>query len=191
MLSPGDVLVNINERDDPYSRLKRWAVGPYEHIFMYMGRLFIDIGGEAFPKGINVPMLFESNGRGCCLRSLSERYGEDVVVMRAKWRSVEAKLPQVINEAIKLASDLQARYDYSVIATHIIPQLVLEKLHLPIPLRYHRDKLMVCSEACAECFWRSDIEILPRDIVPLPGDFVEESPALKEAGRGKLSPEWV
>ncbi|GAH96268.1 unnamed protein product, partial [marine sediment metagenome] len=34
-------------------------------------------------------------------------------------------------------------------------------------------------------------EILPRDIVPLPGDFVEESPALKEAGRGKLSPEWV
>jgi hypothetical protein len=32
---------------------------------------------------------------------------------------------------------------------------------------------MICSEAVAEAFWRAGIDILPQDVIPLPGDFVE------------------
>ena len=38
-LEPGDILVNVNDRNAPFSIVKRWAVGPYEHVFMYMGNL--------------------------------------------------------------------------------------------------------------------------------------------------------
>ena len=38
-LQPGDILVNVNDRKDPFSIVERWAVGPYEHVFMYMGNL--------------------------------------------------------------------------------------------------------------------------------------------------------
>ena len=41
-LEPVDILVNVNERDDPFSVVKRWALGnPYEHVFMYMGNVGI------------------------------------------------------------------------------------------------------------------------------------------------------
>ncbi|GAI94163.1 unnamed protein product, partial [marine sediment metagenome] len=42
------------------------------------------------------------------------------------------RVPKVLREAIKLASDEQAYYDYYVIATHVIPWLILQKLHIPI-----------------------------------------------------------
>ncbi|GAI42800.1 unnamed protein product, partial [marine sediment metagenome] len=74
-LEPGDILVNINDRSDPFSLVKRWAVGPYEHVFLYMGGLGLL---RAQHQVIRVPMLFESNGRGVTLRSLSSRYGEKV-----------------------------------------------------------------------------------------------------------------
>ena len=32
-LQPVDILVNVNDRNDPFSTIKRWAVGPYEHVF--------------------------------------------------------------------------------------------------------------------------------------------------------------
>ncbi|GAI66673.1 unnamed protein product, partial [marine sediment metagenome] len=73
-----------------------------------------------------VPMIFESYGRGASLRMLSERYGEDVVVMRLK-PEYRRRTPKVLREAIKLASDEQAYYDYYVIATHVIPWLILQK----------------------------------------------------------------
>jgi len=29
-LEPGDILVNVNDRNDPFSRVKRWLAGSYE-----------------------------------------------------------------------------------------------------------------------------------------------------------------
>ena len=188
-LQPADILVNVNSEKDLLSRLKRWAIGPYSHVFLYMGKvsLLTDWGLERI---IKVPMLFESIGRGVCLRSLSERYGEQVVVMRLKLYENRRQIPAVITQAIKLASDLQAYYDYSVIAWHIIPRIFFEKLHLSIPLKYQRDEKQICSEAVAEVFWRTEMNILPQDIAPLPGDFVESS-LLEQVWYGKLSSEIV
>ena len=183
-LQPGDILVNVNTGNDIWSKLKRWGVGEYSHVFMYLGTWTI---GRYI---MEIPLLFESNGRGVTLRSLSERYGEEVVVMRLKPEFRE-KIIAILNEAILLASDLQAVYDYTCIPVHIIPRILHEKFGMPLALKYQRDEQMVCSEACCECFWRAGILVLPQNVVPLPGDFVELSSILNEVNRGELSPEWV
>ncbi|GAJ23790.1 unnamed protein product, partial [marine sediment metagenome] len=99
----------INDRNDPFSRVRRFLAGPFEHVFMYMGRLGLIRDGYSSEMW-NVPMLFESYGRGACLRSLSERYGQEVVVMRLKSESDRKRIPRVLEEAIKLASDSQSYY---------------------------------------------------------------------------------
>lgn len=171
-LEPADIVVNVNNRNDLFSRVKRWLAGPYEHCFLYMGTLGLLVNWRQ-RRILRVPMLFESYGRGVALRSLSERYGQQVIVMRLKSEADrKRRIPRVLEEAIKLASDPQAYYDYYVIVGHIIPKLILEKLQLPLPLSYHRDRLMVCSEAVIEVFLRAKIEVLPPSIVPLPGDFM-------------------
>jgi len=174
-LEPADVLVNINSGTDLWARLRRWAVGKYSHCFLYMG------------KWGKTPMLFESNGRGVVLQSLSNRYGQEVVVMRLK-RVFDNK--SVIDEAKKLASDPQAYYDYSCLIWHIVPRVIFEKLGLNPPLKYQRNFAMVCSECIAEVFWRSGIEILPKNVVPFPGDFVS-SPLLDKVWEGSLSNDLV
>ncbi len=189
-LQPGDILANVNHRKDPLSKLKRWAMtSPFEHVFMYLGKVGILVSRRQ-PRILRFPLLFESNGRGVVLQSLSNRYGEEVVVLRLKSERDKKRIPYVLEEAVKLASDERSYYDYYVIATHIIPQLILEKLHLPIPLRYQRNSAMVCSEACAEVEWRAGLNVLPKDVVPLPGDFVE-SDSLTKVWRGKLSEDVV
>ncbi len=192
-LEPADTLVKINQNKDPFSYTKRWALSsPYDHVFIYMGKLFIEKEGEVLSKGVSIPMLFESNGRGVVLQTLSNRYGEEVVVMRAKENWVKAKLPMVIDEAVKLASESQAYYDYLCIARYVLPRLIYEKLGLPIPLKYHRDQFHICSEAVFEVFYRAKlVDILPGDVVPLPGDFVTDSPLLKKVGKIALSEEVV
>lgn len=189
-LQPGDILVNINDRGDPFSRIKRWGVGPYSHVFLYLGRLglFVDRGQRRI---LRVPMLFESFGRGVCLRLLSERYGERVVVMRLKSEHDRRRIPWVLRAAIELASDPNSYYDYACIPLHIIPRILHEKLGMPIPLKYHRNPEQVCSEAINEVFIRGRLaDILPSGIVPLPGDFVTGSPLLEEANQGELCSEW-
>ncbi|GAH69372.1 unnamed protein product [marine sediment metagenome] len=188
-LEPVDILVNVNRGDDPVSVIKRWALGsPYEHVFAYLGA--IDFAPLDKPP-LRVPMLFESYGRGVCLRSLSERYGQEVVVMRLL-SGYREKIPQVLDEAIELASDSQAYYDYSVIIWHIIPKLIYQKLGISPPLRYQRDERMICSEAILEIFHRAELaDILLIDTVPLPGDFVTDSLLLKEVQAGILSEAWV
>lgn len=191
-LQPADILVKVNNDKGVYPIIKRWALGsPYDHVFMYLGRLFIDIGGEAFPTGASIPMLFESNGRGVVLQTLSNRYGEEVVVMRVKENWIKAKLPKVMNEAIKLASEPQAYYDYLCILRFVLPRLICERLGLPIPLKYHRDPFHICSEAIYEVFIRAGVEdVLPENVVPLPGDFAN-SPLLEEVAKVMLSEEIV
>ncbi|MBA7681736.1 hypothetical protein ES703_90076 [subsurface metagenome] len=191
-LRPGDILVNVNDRNDPFSVIKRWAVGPYEHVFMYMGKVGILVSRRQ-PKILRFPFLFESNGRGVVLQSLSNRYGQKVVILRLISEHDRRRIPRVLEEAIKLASEPQAYYDYLCVVRYILPRLICEKLGLPMPLKYHRDPWHVCSEAQFEVFYRAKVvDILPPYCVPpLPGDFVTDSLLLEKVWAGSLSEEPV
>jgi len=193
-LESADILVNVNERHDPISSIKRWAVGPYDHVFMYMGRLGLSRSGYSSSYIMSVPMLFESNGRGVVLQSLSNRYGQQVVVMRLRTYSDKEKIPKVLDQAVSLASDPQSYYDYLCIIRFVLPRLIFNKLGLPMPLSWHRDNQQICSEACYEVFYRAEmIEILlPWCVPPLPGDFVTDSVLLEKVwGPGKLSEDLI
>lgn len=185
-----DILVNVNRRRAPFSTMKRWLIGPYEHVFMYMGRLGLLREGH-FSEVWNVPMLFESSGRGVVLQSLSNRYGQEVVVLRLRSEHDKKRIPYVLDEAIKLASDPQSYYDYLCIIRFVLPRIIFEKLHLPMPLSWHRDHRQICSEAIYEVFYRAKlVDILrPYCLPPLPGDFVIDGPLLWTAWRGQLSEE--
>jgi len=115
------------------------------------------------------PMLFESDGRGVVLQSLSIRYGQEVMVLRSNM--APSNTEKILREAIKLASEKQAYYDYLVVAWHIIPRIIFEKLGLDPPLKYQRNEQHICSEAILEVHLRAGIPVLPDDVVPLPGDF--------------------
>ena len=186
-LEPADILVNVDRDKDPISLIKRWVLGsPYEHVFMYLGQLIL-----ARPVQTNmyreVPILFESNGRGVVIQSLSNRYGQEVVVLRLKFEQDSERIPWVLEEAIKLASDSQSYYDYLCIVRFVIPRLICEKLGIPLPLKYHRDPWHICSEAVFEVFINSGLELLYLEDVPLPGDFVNDSLLLEKIWSGKLS----
>ena len=189
-LEPGDILVNVNDRNDPFSKVKRWVAGSYEHVFLYMGKLGLIINRRQ-RRILRFPMLFESYGRGAALRSLSERYGQEVVILRLI--SEQSKIPRVLEEAIKLASNPQSYYDYLCIVKFAIPRLICEKLGIPMPLKYQRNPWHICSEAMFEVFIRGGIPDLLylEGVVPLPGDFVTDSLLLKKVWAGILSEEVV
>ena len=173
-LKPCDVLLYVNEGTDIFSAISRLGAGRYSHVAMYTGKAFD-----------GVPFLFESSGRGATLINLQSHMGRLVKVMRpdhlASWQKKE-----IIAKTIELASDPQAYYDYFTIVKSCIPRILKEKFpFLPIPVMYHRDPMMICSEAVAEVFWRAGIEVLPKDVVPLPTDF-ETSPILEVVGEGRL-----
>ena len=136
-------------------------------------------------------MLFESNGRGVVLQSLSNRYGQEVVVMRLISEHNRRRIPHILLEALRLASSSRSYYDYLCIVRFVLPRLICEKLGLPLALKWHRDPLQICSEACWEVFHRVGVDLLPTDVVPLPGDFVTDSPILEEVWRGSLSEDVV
>ncbi len=189
-IKPGDVLVSINDRHDPVSSIERWIIGnPYEHVFVYLGRISLTAGQVK----VENPMLFESAGRGVVIQTLSNRYGQKVAVMRLKSRRKRCLIPNVIEAAIKLASEPQAYYDYMCIVRYVLPKLICEKLHLPIPLAWHRDKRQICSEAVFEIFYRAGIvNILEPDCQPpMPGDFVLDTPILEKMDEVILSEECV
>jgi len=180
-LEPMDFLVDVNRGHDAISVIKRWGVGEYSHVFAYLPL--------ELPRGVLHPFLYESSGRGVVLQSLSNRYGQEVVVMRFKPEFLD-RIPLIVEEAIKLASDPQAQYDYMCIPLNILPRVFHDKFGMPIPVKYQRNEQMVCSEACAEPCWRVKVPVLPKGVVPLPGDFVV-SGILDEVQRGVLSADWV
>jgi len=188
-LQPGDILVTVSWKKDLWSRIRRWAVGPYSHCYLYLGQVRIIVDPKQ-NQTLRFPLLFESNGRGAVIQALSNRYGQEIVVMRLK-SEYGAKIPRVLKEAVVLASDHKSYYDYYAIVRWVLPRIICEKLHLPIPLSWQRDERQICSEAVAECFWRGKLEVLPKDIVPLPGDFVTDSPLLWKAWTDRLSDEVV
>jgi len=184
-LQPADILIKLNPARNLGEKLEKCAVGPYSHVYMYMGNLglFTEWRQGRIQR---VPMIFESNGRGVCLRLISERYGEEVVVLRLRESYDRRRIPYIWLAAIKLASDEQSRYDYACIPLHIIPRILHEKLGIPIPLKYHRNQEQVCSEAVNEAFIRSKVRLLYHTDVPLPGDFAF-SPLLEDVWHGILS----
>lgn len=195
-LNPGDILVNINHRKDPFSKVKRWAAGPYEHIFLYMGKVGLFIN-QRQRRLLRVPLLFESDGDGVIVESLSSRYGQEVVVLRLKSEFDRRRIPRVLEEAVKLADDPQSHYDYMCIVKYVLPRLILEKLGLPtwvlhhLPLAWQRDARQICSEAVNEIFIRAGLLLLYLEDVPLPGDFVTGSVMLETVWAGRLSEELV
>jgi len=186
-LQPVDILVTVSDRQDPFSVAKRWCVGPYDHVFLYLGQVAI-VADNAV---LRHPMLFESNGRGVVLQSLSNRFSQKVVVMRLKSEYDRRRIPFILEEAIKLASDSKSYYDYYAIVRWVLPRILREKFHLPIPMAWERDAYQICSEAVTEVFIRGQLTLFPYWDVPLPGDFVTSSPLLEEAQRGILSEDWV
>jgi len=191
-LRAGDIIVNINTGRDPWSVIRRWGLGsPYTHCFMYMGVLRFGATRYRACAG-RLPMIFESMGRGVSLRMLSDRYGQEVLVIRLT--KYKRRISQVLREAIKLASDEKSYYDYFCVVKYIIPRIIWEKLHLPLgkmPLSWHRDSRQICSEALLEICLRAGVPVLPDGVAPLPGDFVTDSGLLVEVGTGRLSEEWV
>ena len=95
------------------------------------------------------------------------------------------RIPYVLRAAVELASDERARYDYFLIPLNFIPRILNEKLGMPIPVKYHRNEWQICSEACLEVYHRASIDLLPQDVVSLPGDFVT-SPLLHKVWSGIL-----
>jgi len=191
-LWPGDILVNINHRNDPYSIVKRWAVGPYEYVFMYFGQVGILVNRRQH-RILRFPMIFESDGDGVVVESVRTRFNQSVVVMRLKSEHDRRRIPKVLEEAVKLASDSQSYYDYLCIIRFVLPRLILEKLRLPVPLKWQRDERMICSEAVEEVFHRAKLVdiLLPYCTPPLPGDFVTDSTLLEEIWRGTLSEDLI
>lgn len=185
VLQPADVLIQISTGNSPPAIIKRWGLGsPYEHCFLYMGRLSFE--GSPEP---GIPMIFESAGRGVVLQSANRRYGQRVLVMRVK-KIYQFFILSILKQAVLLASDPQAYYDYFCIIRWVLPRLLLEKLSLPMPVDWQRNPWHICSEALYEVFYRVGLEALPSDQVPMPGDFVK-SPLLYPVWEGVLIPEII
>lgn len=159
-LQPADVVISYNDKNDPFSIIKCWALGNrFDHVRMFFG--------EGYNKE---PVFYESVGRGVILTSAYDCIGQKVVVMRLD-TAYQSLLNSIIKEAWEIVTDEQSYYDYACYVNFIIPRLICTKLGIPIPIKYHRDPYMVCSEAVAEPFWRVNLEVLSKNIVPLPGDF--------------------
>jgi hypothetical protein len=177
-LEPCDVTLFVNEGKGWISRFSRWAIGPFDHVAMYLGKAFD-----------HVPFLYESDGRGASIENVQHHTGRLVRIMRP---DIDApRKAAIINEAVRIASDDQSYYDYEAIVRFCVPMILNRKFPwLPRPPQYKRDKFMICSEAVAEVFWRAGIDVLPKDVVPLPGDFVT-SPILYPVGEGRLFEDTV
>ena len=171
-LQPCDILLFKVEGEGVLPWLEREFVGGYSHVSMYLGPAF----GDYFE--------IESNLRGASLVSLSSEKGRLVKVMRPTITAAQKEM--VISNAIKLTSTERAFYDYPVIVMSCVPSVLKMKLPwLPIPVSYCRDIWVICSEVIAECYWRAYIIILPKDVVPLPVDFLTSS-ILVEVFEGKV-----
>jgi hypothetical protein len=93
----------------------------------------------------------------------------------------------VVTNALDIVTDIKSFYDYYAIGGLTLI-LLAKKLHLPLPIKYHRDELMICSEAVAEAFWRSGIEIVPPDNMPLPVDFLKSGKIVLD---GVFDSTWI
>ena len=175
-LEPCDVLVCINDRKDMFSKIKRWAMGRYEHVEMYLGIEFTDI-----------PLLVESDNRGVVIQNVAHQGGRHVRVMRPDYLT-KKQTKTIIRKAVEIASNSKSSYDWIGLIRFAGLRVLRNKFGIkrPITYKYKRDPKMICSEAIAEMFWRSDINILPTYLTPIPEDFSRESHVLCTVNEGNL-----
>jgi len=181
-LEPVDILVDVNEKKDLYSQVERWALGnPYIHVRMFYGK----------PYPSMPPLFYESiPTRGVTFTNVYDSLGQMVVVMRLR-PEYDSFKQLILHNALEIATDPQSKYDFECVPGYILLRLICGKLGIPLPLRYHRNEFMVCSEACAEPFWRSGLEVLSQDVVPLPGDFVCALVYFQYIATGPIAEDWV
>lgn len=168
-----DVLVCINDRKNPLSRIKRGAMGRYEHVEMYLGDNFYGI-----------PLLYESDNRGVAIQNVAHQRGRKVRVMRPKLTDEEKVA--IIRTAVKIASDSKSHYDWLGLIRFAALRVLRRKIYKGRPLNYRRDNKYICSEAVAEAYWLNDVGILPKERVPIPADFAKESATLTCVAEGNL-----
>ena len=199
-----DVLVNINPGKSAWDKVSRWAVGPYNHVSLYLGlwlkadlETYTQAPFEDIPEGKDImePMITESIGRGRLLRSLEERYGEKVKVMRFKpGYLVPSHILFIMGKAIRLSGKYDGWYGYDDIVRDIPARILSEKLGWRFPCRWVPDTRPICSEHVAEILttpWMKILAKLPTGWIPVPGDFVHYSPYLYDAGDVILGPEVI
>lgn len=174
-LEPCDLLVCLNDRKDLFSRIKRLAMGRYEHVEMYLGDRFYKI-----------PLLVESDNRGVVIQNVAHQRGRHVRVMRPILLGKEKM--KLIRTAVKIASDSRSYYDWWGLIRFAALRVLREKFgrKRPLTYQYKRDPKMICSEAVAEIFWRNKVDILPKDLTPVPADFADESSVLEFITEGRL-----
>ncbi|MDD5510775.1 MAG: hypothetical protein PHI12_08195 [Dehalococcoidales bacterium] len=157
-LQPLDILV-FELTSSPWDKIEKWALGnPYGHVGMYLGGQWTE--------------FYEAAARGVLLTPIQNQFGRKCVVMRPDADFIGDKAEHILANARAIAGNYDAYYAWGDIAWFVLPKIILTKLNLPIPLKYHRDKFMICSEACAEVYWRAGLEVLPQDLVPMPADFI-------------------
>ena len=180
-LEDADVLVDVNTSKDLFHRIKRWFLGnPFTHVRMFYGR--------KRPHSLGEPVFYESRDRGVIFTKARDFLGQKVIVMRLRPDYASYKTA-ILQAAWEIATDPHSHYDYLSVPGFLIPRLIFEKLHLPLPLKYQRNPYMVCSEAVAEVFWRSDLNVVPQDVEPLPVDFVLATNYFEYQGTVDLSEE--
>ncbi len=177
-LEPLDIGICRIKPQSLYQHAMVWALdSPFTHVLLYLGELAIP-GRQ---------LLYESVGRGIVLSPPAAYYGREMVWVRPQMSPIVRD--HVLRAALDLLCSGESFYDY-VQGGKAGLSLILQRLHLPVPLSYQRDGLYICSEAVAEPFWRSGVPILPPDRCPLPADFMC-SPLARLVGWDIFSPEWL
>lgn len=146
-----DVLV---EYDGAGKNLFRWVIGNRRtHVTMYTG------GG----------VIAESVSTGPQYTYASDKYGWRMTVVRFP---VEESL--VLAEADNIISKEKAPYGWLDLPGEAQHLLVRKFLGIDISFLYIRDKMYLCSEFIAECFWRAKVAAfpLPTNKRPLPEHFL-------------------
>lgn len=210
-----DTLVNINEGTSLKDKTYRWAIGPYNHVFVYLGRWDLQRNSKTDPPKKNIkignfsfqpdvhfkeriysaPLVTESVNRGRLPRLLSQRYGEKVKVMRLLPEFSEEKLMvrAMIMKAWELSGDLNAWYGYDDIISNVVPRMLNRKFGFKIPLRWIPDNSPICSGHTFDIFSVTNKRVLdiPRNMIPMPEDWVLKNLIQYEAGEIVLGPEYV
>ncbi len=131
-------------------------------------------------------LIIESIGRGVLRRDIRACSGSHVRVLRPRSTLLGAGL-RICEAAERIADNPQSWYDYLAIVQYVLPRLIAAKLHLPMPLKWHRNPVYVCSEFVEQADVDAGYppECVLEGVIPLPGDF-NNSPMLRWAWEGVL-----
>lgn len=153
-LQPCDVLV---EYDGDGKNLFRWVLGNRRtHVTMYAG------SGK----------IAESISTGPQYTNADSKYGWRMTVVR--FPLTESEATTVLAEAINIINKEKAPYGWSDLPGEAQHLLVRKFLGIDVSYFYIRDKMYICSEFVAECFWRAKVKGFPLTTSkrPLPEHFL-------------------